>query len=164
MDIIEKLNNLGQEAMERFPSLNSGGCAVFASLVADELAKQGIEAEGVVAMDFWDYTPNIDKARKHVNNVDDGDEWEANGVRLSHVGLKLNLNGKEMLYDSEGLRPVNRTRNSLMGYDVIQGTFTREELRALADNAWNWNSMFNRQNIPKLKKLIESELRTHDNQ
>lgn len=158
MDIIEKLNELGEKAMKRFHSLNSGGCAVFASLVADRLAELGVEAEGVVAMDFWDSTPNIDKARKHVNNVGDADEWEANGVMLSHVGLRLNLNGREMLYDSEGLRPAGHTRNSLLGYDVIQGTFTRDELRALADNAWNWNSKFNRRNIPKLQKLIESEL------
>lgn len=157
MNIIDKLNTLGYKAEEEFSNLNYGGCCVFASLVADRLAELGIEAGGVVAMDFGGRAPNIDKARSNVHDESDGDEWEENGVKLSHVGIKFQLGGKTLLFDSDGVQEM-RERNSLAGYDVINGVFTRDELRALADNSWNWNYSFDRGQIPKLAELVEHEL------
>lgn len=158
MNIIDKLNTLGQKAEEEFPDLNYGGCCVFASLVADRLAKLGVQAEGVVAMYFYeDKPPNIDYARNNVRHIGDGDEWEENGVKLSHVGLKIMVGETAILYDSEGVRPFKR-RNTLLDRTVIEGTLSRKELKALANNAWNWNYSFDRDQIPKLAKLVAREL------
>lgn len=161
MSLIDKLDKLGWEAGNKIDSLNSGGCCVFASLVANRLSAAGIPVRGIVAMrrHRYDVEPeevDIDEARKNVSNVAYDEEWEDNNVHFSHVGLEFELEGKLYHYDSHGVKEAGRTLDNM---PIVRGRLYPEELEALASVPTNWNYWFNRNQIPKLGKLVDKHLK-----
>lgn len=141
----ERLDALGREANQKIRSINYGGCCVFASLVADRLAALGVEHEIVGNFDGH----SVDEVRPQDNM--NARMWPHCMV---HLGLRVHLDDGEYLYDANGLRQDN----VLSGWSVAKGSLTDEEARLLADDRKRWNRRFSREQIPKLRKLVEAHL------
>ncbi len=156
MSIVTKLNKLGKEVNTRYPTINAGGCCVYAALIVAALHKQGIIAHGIVAA--WNNTgeTNIDLVRKKIRSNTVG-EWESKGVHFNHVGVEFSVDGKTKWkhYDSNG---VYRKSSSLMDWPVYEGRLTLKELKDLAKCASGWNTRFDRNSIPALRKLVKTHL------
>lgn len=160
MSLIVLLNELGSEANNRFSTLNRGGCCVFAGLVAAELDARGYPVQGRVAA-YKAGTPNpptITEARKWVKTNTPA-EWNAYGIVFGHVGIEFYDGENTYLYDSNGCVDPEEL---LDGMHSFEGRLTTLELNELWQNngplngySISWNTNFDRNNIPDLKKLVE---------
>lgn len=160
MDLVAFLNELGETANKKFPSLNWGGCCVYAGLVATALEEKGYPAQGRVA--GWAAgKPNaasITEARKRVQ-VNTPAEWNANGINFGHVGIEFYDGENAYLYDSNG---CTSPEDLLDGMHSFEGRLTPLELTELWQNNGplngyqvSWNTSFDRNNIPDLEKLVK---------
>ena len=154
-EIERKLNKLGKEVIKRYPSINYGGCCVYAAIVATELKKYKIDACGIVASRSAGETDySIDQARNNINK-NTVQSWENNGIVLSHIGLEFEVGGKKKHYDTKGVRPASRYSGDLT---IYKGRFQHAELKQLAAKKSGWNNHFNRRDIPAIRKLVQNRL------
>lgn len=153
-DVVKMLNDLAWKADTKIDYLNWGGCGVFAALVGRKLQDAGIPV-GVVC-GSWRHNgdkADVERARSNVAEKWDAEEWNANGVYFGHVGLEVEIDGKLYHYDSkQGVKPAGK---EIDGLPIAKGRVTIEEMELLAGESLNWNSDFNRKQIPKLTKLVE---------
>lgn len=163
MNLVEVLNKLGEEANKKFPSLNWGGCCVFAGLVAEILDRKGYPVQGRAASNMASKrdASSITEARKKVkrNTVA---EWNTHGISFGHVGIEVYDGTDIYLYDSNGC--VNPEEH-LDGMPSFEGRLTVLELNELwqyngptLEYSISWNSCFDRGNIPYLHSLIKQHL------
>lgn len=162
MNIIAKLDLLGKEVLRRYPTINCGGCCVYAAMIVSALRKHKIKASGIVASSRADRfnaaDSSIDVVRSNVlKNTQD--EWNKNGVSFSHVGVEFEYKARirtvKRHYDANGCHPVN---SKLDGMTIYKGCLTLGELRVLAGTEEGWNDMFDRKDIPELRRLVNSYL------
>lgn len=150
-DVKDVLARLALSVDRTFPFLNSGGCCVFASIVADELIERGIPCEGLV-VDAYNDEPDIEAVRNNVQrNVPR--EWNEHGVDFTHVGLDIPGMGK---YDSRGFDNPN---SMLKLWPEAKGRLTVQELRELSSVGDGWNRTFDRQQIPTLRRMVKRAFR-----
>lgn len=155
MSIHEQLNLLGQAAERQIPSLNYGGCCVFAAEVGKVLKAKGIPVRGV-ARGWMEATEPLHKIKEAINNLENADEWNDQGVNFSHVGLQVKLGRKWYVFDSNGCDP-DATR--LNGRHLYPGHLSVEDIDKLASNPENWNKAFRRKTgIPAIKRLVREYL------
>ncbi len=163
MNIIEGLNTLAREANEAFPDLNSGGCAVFASIVANVLQSRfAITSVGVVA-DSFGGGANIEEARERIPADKRGKvrEWNRNGVQFGHVALEFQHDGATWIYETEAGAVLEKSPAVYLVHkywEITHGRLTMAEIDALASEQEGWNRMFDRDEIPAIKRLVESTL------
>lgn len=158
MDIIQRLNMLGQAAERRVPCLNMGGCAVYAALVGRALLNQGYRVQGVVHDTFADTADlRLNDVRKLVNGSARLDDWNAYGIDFGHVGLRLEYANQKFNYDSHG---VSKDLTRLGRFDnVFRDTLPIADIEAVAAIPANWNRAFNRKSgIPAIKRLVREYL------
>ena len=162
MDIVKKLNHLGEEVKMKYPHINCGGCCVYAAMVVAALKKHDIEGKGIVAS-YWAGSPGwmstdvatIDKARKKIQK-NDINEWQSNGISFAHVGVEFTVDGVKRHYDTDGVRKAGKLLDSM---PIYTGRMEYIELRALAGSKKGWNPSFNRKDIPALRRLVKSRLK-----
>src|ERR1035437_8323128 len=123
MNLIAKLNSLGEEVLVKYPCVNYGGCCVYAAMVVAELKKHKIEAKGIVASygagkPGWmtKDVATIDKAREKVkkNHIY---EWQANGISFAHVGIEFKVGRLKKHYDTSGVRKAGKELDTMPIYD-----------------------------------------------
>lgn len=156
------LKELGKEANEKFPTLNMGGCCVFAAEVARRLQKRGVEQVEVIASAVNPSTATpLDMIRTDLLNNNKSPleryNWDAMGASFMHVAVRFCLNGKWYTYDSDILR-CSRTSFGRPSYEARRGAHTVDEAIAFANDESGWNSTFNRKQIPAVKRLIAQYL------
>lgn len=161
MKIVDTLNSLGNEVLNKYPEINYGGCCVYAALVAKALRIQGHNVSGIVAS--WGAgatsspSRNIMTARplvkKHTLR-----HWQDTGIRFSHVGLEIKFKRSKRVfhYDTAGVR---LSSNELDNMPIYEGRLAVEELASLARYPKGWNDSFDRQGIPALRKLVNLRLK-----
>lgn len=155
--LTSSLERLGNEANATFAYLNSGGCCVFASFVARELASKGYRAKGVV-VSYNSHAANgkplsINEARKNVK-YNSMRQWADNGVFFSHIGIEFQEGSTRRRYDSYG---VIGAKSKLMGMSAYQGRLSVPELEDLSLDD-NWNPTFDRNLIPRVEALVKKHL------
>ena len=159
MDLLKRLELLGETVSMRYSRLNYGGCCVYAALVARALKDHGIEARGIVASSMakdrnTGKSKNLDPVRKKIaKNIPV--EWNKNGVYFGHVGLEFKYRGRYRHYDSNG---VKKPSTELGGFTLYKGRLTLEEMEALAASKDGWNSVFNREDIPAICGIVKEHL------
>lgn len=157
MELLSALDLLGIRANNRFPYLNNGGCCVYAANVGKELRKFGIDVEGVVSSKRAGL-----KSAESISNVRPKlkeftlREWEEQGICFSHIGIEFKYKGKLWYHDSNG---TQESSDIVGDYPIYIGRLRLVEMALLSIVAEGWNEAFNRREIPKLKKLIESVLK-----
>ncbi len=153
MDLIDHLNALGSTVNSKYPKINYGGCAVFASIVGQELLKMGVHTSIIVGGDRWTLDgADIDKARTKVNNIGKKTEWRDNGIGFGHLGLEFYWKRKKYHYDSNG---AHKPGKKLDGVALYKGRFTVEECTAVANEPEGWNHEFDRKQIPALRRMVK---------
>lgn len=161
MNILEKLKIISANANAEVSSINYGGCAVMAAIVGEELEKHGIRVEGV---------PNYGNpalVRKNKTNTHKFNMrmWENNGIGFGHVALRFRYNERTYTWDTDRL--VRSSKE--FGYPECftetrfgQG-LTIKELKRLSWADGDWNTEFNRKDIPKLKRIVKNVFNKEDN-
>ena len=164
MDLIAQLNSLGIDVRCKFPNINNGGCAVFASIVGKKLRDMKVTVRAVVM--HYDcgvtQTPHIDKAREKIKNTGKKKNWNSQGIYFNHVGLEFFWKRKKYLFDSDGCIRFTKKFNE---YVILSGRLTIEECEKLAKEPRGWNSCFNRRTIPAIRKMVNvhfSEMSTQN--
>jgi hypothetical protein len=144
------LNQLADKVRDESPTINLGGCCVFAALVAKQL--QHHYPTRIIV-----FNPNavysIDEVRPKVkkNNCE---EWDKNGMDFYHVAIEFtDEDGTKFHYDANGVFPDDGSIDT----DLLQvkGYLTIQEACELASNNEGWSSRFDRNNIPKIDKIIK---------
>ena len=147
---------LSRDVRDNIELLNNGGCCVYAALVGRVLENMGYEVRGCTS-GWASVSVNIDEVRPLIKNRKKRVQWRDMGVPFNHVMLEVKLNGKWWMYDSCEL-VLSDSTNIFAHKHVLTGRFTIEELEWLSTRDNHWNPMFNRRQIPKLKRLIASYL------
>ena len=157
MSLIGQLNKLGKAVNEKYPTINYGGCCVYAAIVAEALLLRNIKVRGIVssydAEDFNDHN-TIDNIRPYIKHHVLW-RWQDNGISFSHVGLEFEINGKLRHYDSKGVKMASDFFDYM---PIYKGRLQAYELVKLASRAQGWNSSFNRRHIPKIRKMVQEYL------
>jgi hypothetical protein len=160
MELLDKLSTLGARMNQRFPNLNRGGCAIYASAIIQALLMQGIEAYARVCNfndHYTDRKRSVSYAQHHNEGLSTSTEWNLAGVCFDHVVVEFIYQGKKYLYDSDSLFSY---RDDFGGMHVTEGRLTRDEIIAIAnDDEGDWNKAFDRaKSMGKVKKYVKLEM------
>lgn len=152
-DLLSTLTKLGRKVYRKYPTINLGGCCVYASIVAQQLEARGIKCSGFVSVSS-DTRPRrtIGYARRLLAKYD-SDDWEYAGVYFDHIGLEIKHRGRRYLYDTDGCVPAGDQHGDS---HVYRGRLTCDELHHLASQAYRWNMKFPRRVIPDLIKMVDN--------
>jgi hypothetical protein len=141
------LDQLGSEVEFRYPAINSGGCCIFASLVARHIAKRlptTIKVENYCEADIDSIRPRL-----YHNSID---SWNSHGLQFAHVAVSFVYQGRKYYYDTRG---CNTKYEALVYNGVLAGgNLTIDEAAELASQR-GWNPAFDRRIIPELTELID---------
>lgn len=153
MSLRYTLAELGRYIVDRYPTVNSGGCCVFASVVGRELLNRGIDVKIIVGSK----TPvsNLEVIRNTMKDSHDIEEWNMNGVVFNHIAIELPLDGKMFFFDADGLSRADR---SFHGWGIHPGRLTVAEAESMAMRDDAWNDMFDRKHVSKMARRIRSFL------
>ncbi len=147
--MIEQLKELGRHVAIDYPTINTGGCCVYASIVGNLLLRNGFNARVFVTSSE---KANIDKAREAIGNIRCAEEWNENGVYFEHVGVELIVDS--CVYHADA-GTVCKAANKFSGMSVLPGRLSVREATWLASDVAAWNPMFRRKDIPAIRKLAK---------
>jgi len=150
----QKLNAALRSIDQNHHSINRGGCAHMAVLLAKELEGYledmritSVASEGVL---------DIDEARNNLyaNNTD---AWSELGIGFKHVWIEGTIDSSHVAIDSTGVHEAEFT-HELWG-SPCNGSFTIEEMEELSNEETGWNTWFDRGQLPSIKALVKSTVR-----
>lgn len=150
--LYDKLNDLASDLVANHPNVDYGGCCVVAAHVAKYLT-QYIDTRIVIGQDYSDIK-NLNHIRQNINTLNKR-EWEDNNIDFAHVLVEFKCNGQWFVFDStygvmEKKEHWNKSR-----WKRNKGEITVEEATSLA-NTPTWNSEFDRDEIPEVRRLIDN--------
>lgn len=160
MDLIMQLNELGKRVDRCFPTINNGGCCVYAVMIAKELRKRKLRPKIVVANRDDYKLPNLVEVRKRIKRVANHEEWHANGIYFYHVGVEFTYKRKRYFYDTEGVVPAGAILN---GCPIYPGRLRLDWAEKIAAHQGTWNKDFDRTQIPRLQKKVTAFFDTESN-
>lgn len=156
MDIIEALNVLGKRINRWYPNINSGGCCVYAAMVAEELHKRGVDVCIIVAAECSDddegHNADLNYLERNIKSNSKAD-WNNNGVFFNHVGIEFRIGDDIYHYDSNGVHPEDVMLDC---WRLYEGRISIETAKSLAEEAEGWNTTFNRKSIPSLRLHVSN--------
>lgn len=135
--------------------INWGGCGVFAIALADIVNK--LRYNDFI---FRVYAPDDETYRPDLCILEDGlvtlpksiDPWNNMNVFFNHIRMEWNGH----VWDCDG--PVSTRTNAFRTYystnDMYPGHLSYAAIAALLGRASNWNSVFDRMQIPKMKQIM----------
>ena len=133
--------------------INSGGCAVFADMLAQLLEKNGIR-------DFkfrvWPDKHKDAGNRINLDHIDTScfdysivDNWIKNhDVYFNHIAMEW----RGSIWDAEGVKPSNGD-TLYQGNLPYLGEIEWNVVSKSSKEEWQWNRAFNRKNIPKIRRV-----------
>lgn len=135
------------------PSINWGGCCVFASLVAERLGRH-VPTRIRVSGDHDDNLSNvtIPRVRRSVKSNTPRD-WGIEGVSFAHVVVEFEHEGKLYHYDTGGVKPAAEV-TAYGRFPLIKGSLQVAEAIELSATPVGWNAQFDRGLIPQAERLI----------
>jgi len=153
--VIDSLHSVFAD--ERFKYMNHGGCAVWASIVAKEFAKYGIETHIKVASGMARYLDEpLDEIRPKIR-TSNARNWHKHGVYFGHVVLEVEFDGDKWYVDSESLRPARGVVYS--DTPVFKGSLPLADAIKLAGTADGWNECYDRKLTPTVRALIKKTMK-----
>jgi hypothetical protein len=150
------LGKCQDEIANKVKNPNYGGCGVIAAIVASELQSLGIPAEVVTTTKYGDVPRKVMQRVLTKNKPITNSAVDSEGIERDHLGVRFKLGNLIRTWDSDGL---NKGRllgylNEPCNYKFGEG-LTVEEATMLANDKHGWNSMFNRRQIPKIRKIVK---------
>jgi hypothetical protein len=140
--------------------INRGGCGIFALELAKILERYGVFNYKIRV---WSHDDPVDVSEVEKTLIaqegcvpNDADLWNANNVYFNHIRLEFD----GFFWDAvDG--PVDRVDgyNYEYAYYLLDGELSLEALEAIVETEDNWNSEFNRAQIPTMRAYIEDVFR-----
>lgn len=134
---------------KKYPTINAGGCAVFASALGGVLGAWF--PVRVRVLEYYSEEGNsLDEARKTLpaNTVR---AWNARGIDFNHLVLEVDFTDGRYLAEVAQLKPVS---DFYFHHEscLLEGSLTVEEARQLGARKHGWNEKFDRKSIPNIRK------------
>jgi hypothetical protein len=148
-ELADKLNN-------NIADVNHGGCCCVAVEIAKHLRKI-YPTKIRVSTDYDDYADtNVEDVAKWLADHGDGDAWNDNGIFFGHVVVEFKYKGRNYHIDTNGVKRAGAV-DPTFGWILYPGELPYKAAKVLADQdsgVWNWT--FNRDQIPKMRKIIDN--------
>jgi hypothetical protein len=156
--LLDQLDGLAKKVSSQMKRINHGGCCVYATLVANHL-QHIVPTRFVVFHGGWrpDEDLDLDDVRNQVTS-NCLLEWNGCGVYFGHVVIEFDYDGKTYHYDSEGW--TDSDGSICQGSVRIKGYLLKQDADELADDEYGWNDTFDRNQIPKMKRIIDDYFET----
>jgi hypothetical protein len=145
---------------KKFERINSGGCGVVALCISEELNKRNIKHDIVWIGNFGSSAKDKKKLDKVIkgNSAPTLNDFNKTGVYLQHAMIRFNN-----FYFIDGSGVYEGYQNTKHSYLEIVTKIETNVLKSLVDCPYGWNPMFDRQFIPKIKRIIKKTLLKLDN-
>jgi len=152
-----KIRDFLSDYDENYDYINWGGCAVSAVLLAEALTSFVDELKIVVYDDNCSNPQkvNINEMRNYISR-NTLPEWNELGIYFGHVWVEFKWKGRWYAIDSDGLK--SRKEMYERWGVPLSGALSFKEMKELADSSRGWNSMFDRKQIPSMKKFVKKNL------
>ena len=148
---LTEVNDLCRTVDHNIVRVNSGGCAVFAAFMGQCLEKYGTVT--IAVGNDESATRSLDVLRTNID-VNVLEEWSDNDVYLTHVIIEFTYKGVKYHIDSTGVHKPRLTTYS-GDFWILDGRLSVSEITSLASDT-SWNHQFDRKQIPKIKKMINT--------
>jgi hypothetical protein len=147
--VIYQLEPVLPQVKKKFPSINRGGCGVFANLLANELDKLGIKYKIIwIGRDSKDKR-RINKIFKHYGGQVNLMDFNNSDIYLAHVMIKV---GRKFIDASGVYKSIDDTQWDWYG---LRCEITKEQLELISLSSEGWNISFNRNQIPRVGKEVK---------
>ena len=146
----KKVNNILENASNKYRRINWGGCGFMAAIIAQHLAPI-VDDINIVCYSGWSANTNIDAVRSQVK-INSMDGWEGVGVGFGHVWVEFKWKNKWYAIDCEGI--ISRALMRHKWGNPGGGSFTLKEIKAISNNRSGWNDSFNRDQVPSMRNHI----------
>ena len=147
------LSDIQKEIEEKIPNINRGGCGFFALYLSEQLLKNKIPHELIMASYYFDNVINeLDSNRKIINCCEIFNKRTKVKLPFDHVFVKIQQ------YYIDGVDINNRFPKEEIDYNC--GIISYKDLE-LHIKYGRWSSQFNKRLKPKLKRIIEQKFKTN---
>ena len=155
-DLIERLRACGSEVIANAPLVNHGGCAVYASHVAQALEARGLTVWAVITSMLRDDDLNIVRNQSKPRTLR---EWNNAGVLIGHVVIEFEYNGRIWRHDARNTVRANSRREPTFGKLLCPGYLTIPELVTIAAAKTGWNPALSRRSgVPAIRAAVRRHL------
>lgn len=152
----DKLDDLASDILQNHPNIDFGGCCVFAAHVAKYLV-QHVTIRIVIGQDYSSIR-NLNRIREKINPLEKT-EWEDHDIDFAHVLVEFKQKGKWFAYDATNGVMGKKEHWEESRWRRNKGEITIEEATSLA-NTPTWNSDFDRDEIPEVRRRIDNFFRS----
>lgn len=166
MNLLDTLRELGDAINESCPTINLGGCCVYAAAVAKRLEALGIPVD--VCVPTYGHAETVDEARNNLRNNGSAGrtakEWEEAGLYFAHVAVRFQYEGVWWTHDTDALHEGRdgfgkcSWNDDKPRYQALPDGMTPDEALRIASHAKGWNSSFDRRDIPMVRSMVEEAL------
>ena len=150
--IVNAANSVARQLKHSVPNINYGGCAVFAVSMAEICRLYGMECSLRVLSSDEEAGAFMD----NYNNWKNGNEFRGYHG-LSHVFAVLgdmNPTAYDTAFDAyEGAITLNQASSNWMVLQPVAMDY--QVMKKLASNPYGWNSWFNREHIPTMRRIMK---------
>lgn len=154
---LKALNNAIGGIELHFTHVNLGGCGCVAAMLAEVLRPQYPLMRIVNSNGMWSQAVDIDEVRVNMYNPLDKHEWDNNDMHFSHLWVEIWADDQWLAVDSDGIRPLDDMYSKYV--PPGEGSFTYEEIKALASTDEGWNWMFDRDQLPGIQAYINDNVK-----
>ncbi len=155
-DLIERLRACGAEVIANAPLVNHGGCAVYASHIAQALEARGLTVWAVITSLLRDDDLNIVRNQSKPRTLR---EWNDTGVLIGHVLVEFEYNGRVSRHDARNTVLAKSRREPTFGKLLCPGYLTVPELVSIAAARKGWNPVFRRHTgVPAIRAAVRRHL------
>lgn len=156
---LAQLRELSYKLKTNLQLPNHGGCCVIAVEIAKHL-RTVYPTKIRVSTDLTGYDEladtDISEVADNMCDHADCDEWNDNGIYFGHVVVEFKYRGRNYHMDTNGVKRAKDVDPSF-GWIFYPGEFPLKPAQTLANNTdHTWNSMFNRKQIPSLRKMVST--------
>lgn len=157
--LIRVLNTLATDLDATFEHINHGGCGATAALVGAHLERMGLVCD-VATPDYGEVPGRV---RNKVYDRSDVEEWDRNGVSRSHLVVRFKIGPTVKLWDSDNGVFNEHSPWCLTSKHMGLGLSVREcDWISNLNVEGNWNSTFDRDQLPDMKEMIDDALSVFD--
>lgn len=148
------VRELGRKILAQYPTMDCGGCGVYAAALGEQLQLAGAQDVSVWAAALDGYLDvDIGEARRRIKNHASVRAWARQGVQFVHLGVEYTWDSQTWHVDSIRMEQIYPDQD-LFGL-VYAGRLTLDETRALVAQPKGWNCQFDRSLIPAIQRSVQ---------
>lgn len=159
IDLLKRASSRLFEINFKYPSLNQGGCAIYAHALGVKLREQGFDVK-VVSVGSSHYKGrffnDIQKLREEYSGVLTPEILASNEIECAHMYCQVELFDKTYYIDSKGIQEASDDDMlQYMDWNLsIDGILSLEDCDEVA-KCEGWNYRFDRTLIPEIYEYVK---------